>query len=174
MAFCRHFEKPQSTLVLNGGLRQPGKSETILPTQEEDESMSGKKIRDLSGREKSSDRTVHHHNDLSIYPLTPDRWDDFEVLFGPRGACGGGLQMWWRDTGLEGVAQLIVTSFENASENQLRQVYWPIEVRSCRLVRCRSARVSTARLSRTLAIDARLGYHLLPRGQGDRRQGLTD
>src|SRR5258708_20673265 len=40
MAFCRHFEKPQPTLVLDGGLRQPRKSETILPTQEELESMS--------------------------------------------------------------------------------------------------------------------------------------
>src|ERR1700732_3862279 len=96
MAFCRHFEKPQSTLVLDGGLRQPGKSETILPTQEEDESMSGKKNRHLSGREKSSDRPAQHQTDLSVYPLTPDHWDDFEVLFGPRGACAGCWCMWWR------------------------------------------------------------------------------
>jgi len=26
---------------------------------------------------------------LSIVPLTPARWRDFETLFGPRGACGG-------------------------------------------------------------------------------------
>jgi GNAT superfamily N-acetyltransferase len=26
---------------------------------------------------------------LKIDPLTPDRWDDFETLFGARGACGG-------------------------------------------------------------------------------------
>lgn len=26
---------------------------------------------------------------LKIHPLTPDRWDDFEALFGERGACGG-------------------------------------------------------------------------------------
>lgn len=26
---------------------------------------------------------------LTIRPLTPDRWADFEELFGPRGACGG-------------------------------------------------------------------------------------
>jgi hypothetical protein len=26
---------------------------------------------------------------LAVHPLTPDRWDDFERLFGPRGACGG-------------------------------------------------------------------------------------
>src|SRR5258708_36494899 len=43
MAFCRHFEKPQPTLVLDGGLRQPGKSETILPTQEEVESMTAQR-----------------------------------------------------------------------------------------------------------------------------------
>lgn len=26
---------------------------------------------------------------LRVVPLTPSRWDDFESLFGPRGACGG-------------------------------------------------------------------------------------
>jgi GNAT superfamily N-acetyltransferase len=26
---------------------------------------------------------------LVIHPLTSDRWDDLETLFGPRGACGG-------------------------------------------------------------------------------------
>lgn len=29
-------------------------------------------------------------------PLTPDRWNDFERLFGQRGACGGCWCMWWR------------------------------------------------------------------------------
>ncbi len=29
-------------------------------------------------------------------PLTPDRWDDFAELFGPRGAVGGCWCMWWR------------------------------------------------------------------------------
>lgn len=29
-------------------------------------------------------------------PLTPERWDDFEDLFGSRGACGGCWCMWWR------------------------------------------------------------------------------
>ena len=28
-------------------------------------------------------------DDLHIEPLTPERWHDFETLFGPRGACGG-------------------------------------------------------------------------------------
>ncbi|NOZ63219.1 MAG: GNAT family N-acetyltransferase [Calditrichaeota bacterium] len=31
-----------------------------------------------------------------IFPLTPERWDDFLQLFGPRGACGGCFCMWWR------------------------------------------------------------------------------
>ena len=26
---------------------------------------------------------------FEIQPLTPDRWDDLETLFGPRGADGG-------------------------------------------------------------------------------------
>jgi GNAT superfamily N-acetyltransferase len=26
---------------------------------------------------------------LEVLPLTPERWGDFEALFGPRGACGG-------------------------------------------------------------------------------------
>lgn len=33
---------------------------------------------------------------LTVMPLTPDRWDDFEALFGPRGAYGGCWCMWWR------------------------------------------------------------------------------
>jgi GNAT superfamily N-acetyltransferase len=32
---------------------------------------------------------------LSIHPLTPDRWDDFEILFGENGACAGCWCMWW-------------------------------------------------------------------------------
>lgn len=35
---------------------------------------------------------------LDFEPLTIDRWDDFEVLFGPRGACGGCWCMYWRRT----------------------------------------------------------------------------
>ncbi|HYO24058.1 MAG TPA: GNAT family N-acetyltransferase [Lacipirellulaceae bacterium] len=35
-------------------------------------------------------------DDLTFHPLTPDRWPDFERLFGPRGACGGCWCMWWR------------------------------------------------------------------------------
>jgi len=33
---------------------------------------------------------------LEFHPLTPERWDDFETLFGKRGACGGCWCMWWR------------------------------------------------------------------------------
>lgn len=31
-----------------------------------------------------------------FFPLTPDRWADFESLFGHRGACGGCWCMYWR------------------------------------------------------------------------------
>ncbi len=30
------------------------------------------------------------------YPLTEERWQDFELLFGPRGAYSGCWCMWWR------------------------------------------------------------------------------
>ncbi|GAB4457193.1 MAG: GNAT family N-acetyltransferase [Anaerolineae bacterium] len=33
---------------------------------------------------------------LDFHPLTPERWDDLEKLFGPRGAVGGCWCMWWR------------------------------------------------------------------------------
>jgi len=35
-------------------------------------------------------------SDLDFYPLTSERWADFEKLFGERGACGGCWCMWWR------------------------------------------------------------------------------
>ena len=35
---------------------------------------------------------------MRIEPLTDDRWQDLEVLFGPRGACAGCWCMWWRLT----------------------------------------------------------------------------
>ena len=34
--------------------------------------------------------------DLTYHPLTPERWKDFEKLFGQRGACGGCWCMSWR------------------------------------------------------------------------------
>ena len=33
---------------------------------------------------------------LTVHPLTPDRWADFERLFGPSGASGGCWCMWFR------------------------------------------------------------------------------
>jgi GNAT superfamily N-acetyltransferase len=33
---------------------------------------------------------------LEFLPLIPERWRDFESLFGERGACGGCWCMWWR------------------------------------------------------------------------------
>lgn len=33
---------------------------------------------------------------LKIYPLDRTRWEEFEFLFGPRGACGGCWCMSWR------------------------------------------------------------------------------
>jgi GNAT superfamily N-acetyltransferase len=38
---------------------------------------------------------------FEIQPLTPDRWDDLETLFGPRGADGGCWCMFWRVTRAE-------------------------------------------------------------------------
>jgi GNAT superfamily N-acetyltransferase len=35
-------------------------------------------------------------NGLTFHPVTPNRWADFERLFGPRGACGGCWCMWFR------------------------------------------------------------------------------
>ncbi len=35
---------------------------------------------------------------LKFLPVTPDRWSDFETLFGERGACGGCWCMLWRMT----------------------------------------------------------------------------
>ena len=37
----------------------------------------------------------------SFHPLTPERWGDFEALFGIRGACGGCWCMWWKSTHAE-------------------------------------------------------------------------
>lgn len=33
---------------------------------------------------------------LAVHPLTPERFADFERLFGPRGACGGCWCMFWK------------------------------------------------------------------------------
>ena len=36
--------------------------------------------------------------DLTFFPLTIDRWEDFETLFGAHGAYAGCWCMWWRRT----------------------------------------------------------------------------
>jgi len=33
---------------------------------------------------------------IEFHPLSPERWDDFETLFGPRGACAGCWCMFWK------------------------------------------------------------------------------
>ena len=33
--------------------------------------------------------SISTESPLAFHPLTPDRWSDFETLFGPRGACAG-------------------------------------------------------------------------------------
>ena len=33
---------------------------------------------------------------VEYHTLTPDRWPDFEKLFGEKGAYGGCWCMWWR------------------------------------------------------------------------------
>lgn len=34
--------------------------------------------------------------DIIVKPLTTKNWNDFEILFGPKGAYGGCWCMWWR------------------------------------------------------------------------------
>jgi GNAT superfamily N-acetyltransferase len=40
--------------------------------------------------------TLNSMTELTIHPLTPDRWPDLEELFGPGGADGGCWCMFWR------------------------------------------------------------------------------
>jgi GNAT superfamily N-acetyltransferase len=40
--------------------------------------------------------TSGHGGKLEIHPLTPDRWSDLDLLFGPNGADGGCWCMYWR------------------------------------------------------------------------------
>jgi GNAT superfamily N-acetyltransferase len=35
-------------------------------------------------------------SDLVFHPLTSERWEDLEKLFGPEGACEGCWCMWWK------------------------------------------------------------------------------
>lgn len=40
--------------------------------------------------------TPRRRTGIDVLPLSSDRWDDLEALFGERGACGGCWCMWWR------------------------------------------------------------------------------
>jgi GNAT superfamily N-acetyltransferase len=59
---------------------------------------------DLSQRNKKCgahgkmDRSQSAEFRIETKPLTPDRWNDFEGLFGEKGAYGGCWCMWWRIT----------------------------------------------------------------------------
>src|SRR5260370_41637236 len=33
---------------------------------------------------------------ITFWPATAERWPELEALFGPRGACAGCWDMWWR------------------------------------------------------------------------------
>ncbi len=39
---------------------------------------------------------MNSSNPFEFFPLNRDHWNDFEELFGKRGACGGCWCMWWR------------------------------------------------------------------------------
>lgn len=39
---------------------------------------------------------TNQKNSLKIAPLSADNWNDFEALFGAKGACGGCWCMYWR------------------------------------------------------------------------------
>lgn len=41
------------------------------------------------------------HQQVRFAPATADRWTDVEALFGPRGACAGCWDMWWRVSAAE-------------------------------------------------------------------------
>src|SRR6267378_6714694 len=101
MVLCRHDQKSQPALVCDERLWQPRKGKALLPAQKEDQPMSGKRGRHLSRYEERINEPVGHEADLTFHPLTPNRWQDFETLVGPRGACAGCWCMWWRLTSRE-------------------------------------------------------------------------
>src|SRR5258708_35413791 len=101
MVLCRHDQKSQPALVCDERLWQPRKGKALLPAQKEDQPMSEKRGRHLSRYEEPINEPVGHEADLTFHPLTPNRWQDFETLVGPRGACAGCWCMWWRLTSRE-------------------------------------------------------------------------
>jgi GNAT superfamily N-acetyltransferase len=60
---------------------------------------------------------------FEFYPLTSDRWEDFETLFGPNGACAGCWCAWFlmtsrefKESGKEGHKGLIRTLVQSGAE----------------------------------------------------------
>lgn len=58
------------------------------------DSLRAKKLLSPPDRERRAIR-------LTFRPLAPETWNDFEVLFGERGACGGCWCMAWRQSAAE-------------------------------------------------------------------------
>ncbi|HEX2979734.1 MAG TPA: GNAT family N-acetyltransferase [Anaerolineaceae bacterium] len=56
-------------------------------------------------------------NDLEFHPLTPERWDDFETLFGNRGSFSSCWCMWWRMSSAEWN-----TAGEDARKQAMREI----------------------------------------------------
>jgi len=54
----------------------------------------GRVVDRLVGDEMDGERL--RAEELEYHPLTPERWDDFEELFGEHGAYNGCWCMWWR------------------------------------------------------------------------------
>ena len=46
-------------------------------------------------KSKSKPQNKKQISKLSFHPLTPERWKDFEKLFGPKGACAGCWCTYW-------------------------------------------------------------------------------
>jgi GNAT superfamily N-acetyltransferase len=71
--------------------RQPGASKSPA---------IGRKSRPGSGTTEPKPAPTERRavSKMAFHTLTPDRWNDLESLFGPRGACGGCWCMAWRLT----------------------------------------------------------------------------
>src|SRR5260370_35265952 len=47
------------------------------------------------GEDMAGER-VSQPGQITFWPATTERWPELEALFGPRGACAGCWDMWWR------------------------------------------------------------------------------
>jgi hypothetical protein len=94
--------------------------------------MNGKSWRRPPRHERHTKETVERELDLTFYPLTADRWGDFEALVGPSGACAGCWCMWWRLTSQEfreGAGLINRGRFQACVRDKLRLAFSPIERR---------------------------------------------